>query len=1252
MRIATSRFVWLLSSLPCALLAQPDRITAPVDALQTVVLPGGAHPEAQPQFDWGRVDPARRINGITVMLKRTPEQQMALEQLLEEQQDPASPNFHKWLEPEEYADRFGISRDDMAAIVSWLGSQGLGVDYVARGRNWLVLSGTAAQVEAAFRTEMHLFEVDGETHYSNVTELSIPAALEPVVLGLSGLDDFHPWPAGRAIRPYNTDSKGNHTLAPGDIAKIYNIPSNLDGTGQKIAVVGETLVDLADIRTFRSQFGLPAKDVHLVLGPVDPGTVDATLGEANLDLDWVSAVAPNADIYYVYSKSAWDAAAYAVDQKIASTLSMSFGYCEQKISASPAVSAQNIRNTAQTANSYGITWIAATGDSGAAACDTPWDSTNPEASNGLAVQLPTSVPEVTGVGGTEFTDQTSTYWSSTNGPTGGSAKSYIPETGWNDSVSLGEIAGSTGGASVFFSKPPWQTGANVPPDNQRDVPDVALSASPSVDGYWVSLKGGWQIWGGTSAAAPVFAGIVTLLNQNLGTSGLGNINPTLYKMAQTAPLAFHDVTTGNNKVPCVTGSPNCTNGTLGFSAGPGYDQVTGLGSVDASYLISHWNASAAIATTTRVTASATSISAGATTVLTVTVTAASGSTAPAGSVSFAISKASLGTATLVAGAGGVSTAQLTVYGSQLPASATTAITASYSGGAGFNGSSGSVSITVTVPTATSAIVPSIAPNPVYQQQPDANGYSWFYTVRLTEIAGVATTLTGFSIDSSDYSSSITSFFGSATIPARGTLSAAIRSIGLTVPTTRLYSFSGKDASGATWTQQISVPFFGQQIAASMALTSAPGTVVQNPNGYSQCPQGYQQWFQRLNLQEQNGYGVVLTKFVAGGFDLTDSISGWFGSLRLAPLGALYAGICWPDGTQPTTMSYEIDGTDTAGNKIVATASVPFRAPVAGGGGALSASPASVGMSVTGASGNQSATSSIRVTVPAGQQWSVSVFPANQQTKWLVAYPLSGTGPATITLQASSPGFANGAYTATLVVQSVDTVPQAINVPVAFTIGASSAISIGGIANGASFQHVYAPGMVLSVFGTNLANSTQTAYTLPLPTTMAGVSATVNGIAAPLYYVSPGQLNIQAPYETATGTALLAVNNNGQVATSSFTVTASAPGIYLQSGSAITPNASGRRGQIYTLFVTGAGEVSPQVATGAGPAGSQVPVPLLNVSMTIGGVKAALDYVGIPSWSVGTLQINFTVPSNAPVGLQPVVVTVGSASSVAANFTVQ
>jgi uncharacterized protein (TIGR03437 family) len=635
---------------------------------------------------------------------------------------------------------------------------------------------------------------------------------------------------------------------------------------------------------------------------------------------------------------------------------------------------------------------------------------------------------------------------------------------------------------------------------------------------------------------------------------------------------------------------------------------------------------------------------GGSTTLTATVTAASGSATPTGSVSFTLPGKSLGAANL-SGSGAAATAQLTVAASQLTVGSNV-VTAAYNGATGFIGSSGTVTVNLSVPTAPAYVVPSVWPNPIFQQAPDANGHTFLYTVRLSEIAGTPATLTGFTIAGSDYSSDIQSWFGSAGIPANGTISASLWSQPAAIPSNFVFGFSGTDASGAKWTQQIAVPLLAQPSSASMALASLPATVALIPDT-THCSSQYP-YLQQLNLQEQNGYEVQLTRFLSGGNDNSSAIGTWFGSWRLPPFGALETGICWSISNPPKTLSYEVDGTDTAGHTVVATLSVPFQNPVASP-GALTISKSSVVMS---ASPSQSASTTVNVTAPSGQPWTVSTFPAGEKSAWLVVSPLSGTGPATVTLVAAAPGLASGVYTTTLIFQSVNTTPQFVNVPVAFIIGASTTTSIGGVANGASFAHVYAPGMVLSVFGTNLAPSTLTAYTLPLPLTLGGVSATVNGIAAPLYYVSPGQLNIQLPYETTTGTALLAVVNNGQLATYSFPVTASAPGIYLGPTSAITPNVSGSRGQEYILFVTGAGEVSPPIATGAAPTGSQVPVPLLNVSMTIGGIAAPLDYVGIPSWSVGTLQINFTVPPTAPLGLQPVVVAVGSATSAAANFTVQ
>jgi len=184
---------------------------------------------------------------------------------------------------------------------------------------------------------------------------------------------------------------------------------------------------------------------------------------------------------------------------------------------------------------------------------------------------------------------------------------YIPETTWNDTTATNSLSATGGGASVFFAKPSWQTGTGVPNDGARDVPDVALAASPNHDGYLLCSQNscvngfrlastdatnpnGLNLAGGTSFGAPAFAGIVAILNQKIG-SKQGNINPTLYAVAASTPAAFHDITSGNNIVPCSTGTTNCpTTGTAqyGFSAGTGYDQVTGLGTIDANILANAW----------------------------------------------------------------------------------------------------------------------------------------------------------------------------------------------------------------------------------------------------------------------------------------------------------------------------------------------------------------------------------------------------------------------------------------------------------------------------------------------------------------------------------------------------------------------------------------------------------------------------------------------------------------------------------------
>ncbi|HEY1759536.1 MAG TPA: protease pro-enzyme activation domain-containing protein [Bryobacteraceae bacterium] len=546
------------------------------------------HPLAQPRYDQGPVEGSLHLGYIQMMFQQTPAQQAGLDRLLASQRDPSSPDYHKWLTPEQYADRFGLSTDDLARVTAWLKSAGFTIESTARGRDWVVFSGTAAQVESALHTSVHRYAIGAETHVAIATEPVLPAEFKPLVGTILGLNDFHPksmW------KPGYTSGSG-YTLAPGDLATIYDInglyQQGFDGSGQKIAVVGQAAVQMADIQQFRTSYGLgPAKITMVQNGT--PWVDQADMIEADLDLEWAGAIAPNAMLIYVYGADADSAAFYAIDQNLAPVVSESFGLCEAVLppSVPPQVEAE-----AKKGNAMGITWLASSGDQGAAACDYG----EATASLGLAVNFPASVPEVTAVGGTEFNEGNGTYLGSTNGTHGNSALSYIPEMAWNDTIPVfvletgPSLASTGGGISTLFPKPSWQIGPGVPADGQRDVPDIALASSNLHDPYNIVSSGQPLQVGGTSAATPVFAGMVALLNQYLKQSGAGNLNASLYELALSTPSMFHDVVNNNNVVPCVAGSPDCEGGTLGYNAGIAYDMTTGLGSVDLFNLVTGWSA--------------------------------------------------------------------------------------------------------------------------------------------------------------------------------------------------------------------------------------------------------------------------------------------------------------------------------------------------------------------------------------------------------------------------------------------------------------------------------------------------------------------------------------------------------------------------------------------------------------------------------------------------------------------------------------
>jgi len=840
------RSVLFLSLFASVLPAQQDRITTAIDARRSVVVRGSVSPQARPEFDRGAVEPDFRLGNITLMLRPSAAQQAALEQLLTEQQDPASPNYHNWLTPEAYAERFGTSAADLEKVTAWLRSQGFAVQYTARGRDFISFSGTASQVQAALHTEIHRYQVGGKTHFANATEVSLPAAIEPIVAGLLGLHDFHPRAPRHQALPNFTASDGTHYLLPDDLATIYDLAPLYEygytGVGQSIVIVGQSDIHPSDIATFRSSWGLSPTNIQLIATGTYPGFDSDNEVEADLDLEWSGAMARSATLIFVFSDDADYSAYYAIDNNLAPVISESFGLCEYLVGIE-RLGLYYYEVEAQKGNALGITWLASSGDSGAAGCDYQV----PIATQGLNVILPSSVPEVTAVGGTEFNEGSGNYWSGTNGLYGGSALSYIPETAWNDTVAAvaqeGPIESGGGGLSAVYKKPAWQTGPGVPNDGARDVPDVSLTASALHDPYLIVTGGEVGGIGGTSASAPAFAGMIAVLNQYLvqngvqAKPGLGNINPKLYSMAASGKSGvFHDVTTGNNIVPCQANSANCVNaqsgntagagtgvtvapcqtpncggGSFGYTAGPGYDLATGLGSVDAYNLITVWGGIQVIPTTTTLTVNPAVVVANGSAVLTAAVKAASGTRSPTGPVSFTLGSNMLGTATL-AGSGGTATASITVSGGQLIAPNNT-VQANYGGSPTFGPSSAAATLTVDNP-AISQVAVSVTPNPVYQQAPDANGATFSFTVRLSDTAAVPTTVTGFTFDGVSFASSIAQFFGSTTLAAHGSLSANLKAGNITVPSTVTMVFTGQDATGASWSQQIAVPFLPQQTSSN------------------------------------------------------------------------------------------------------------------------------------------------------------------------------------------------------------------------------------------------------------------------------------------------------------------------------------------------------------------------------------------------------------------------------------------------------
>jgi len=690
-----------------------SRVVEAVDDTRTVRLQGNVHPLARPANDQGALADSQPMTRMLLLLQRSQEQEATLRQLLEDQQNKASANFHAWLTPEQFGKQFGPTDADVQAVTDWLTRQGFQVKKVGTGRTVIEFSGNVAQVRNAFHTEIHRFVVNGEEHFANVSDPAMPEALSPVVNGVMGLHNFRKRPFIHRVGKFRQDLTTGQILplftfndvngtfygvGPADFATIYDIPSNYDGTGQSIAIVGQSNILIQDTRDFRTMFGLPANDPQIILNGPDPGLVSPDEAESDLDVEWAGAVAPAAKIILVTTLATEtdgvdgiDASAlYIVDNNVAPILSYSYGNCESNLGATGNAYYNALW---QQAAAEGITVVVAAGDNGPAGCDNA--TTETSETGGIAVSGIASTPYNIAMGGTDFNQvgNQTTYWntSSSNNNVYPSAKGYIPEMTWNQScagqsggvnacasatTTTGlNISAGSGGPSAVYRKPTWQTGTGVPADGARDIPDISLFASdggfegngksfyivcesdldiPGDTGCNLTSRSAntpfhdFQGTGGTSAAAPTFAGIMALVNQKTGQRQ-GNANYVLYSLAARAPSAFHDITTGNISVPCTGSSTDdcsttssssigvmtTTNGgtTIAYTAGTGYDLATGLGSVDVTNLLNAWASPSLTATTTSLTGpSPSSITVDASVSVSGSVTKTSGTGAPTGVV--------------------------------------------------------------------------------------------------------------------------------------------------------------------------------------------------------------------------------------------------------------------------------------------------------------------------------------------------------------------------------------------------------------------------------------------------------------------------------------------------------------------------------------------------------------------------------------------------------------------------------------------
>ena len=522
-------------------------ITEAVSDTKLVTLGGNTRPEANAANDRGAVAADFPLDHLLLQLRRSPEREQALDQYIDEMQDPKSPNYHHALTIKQLRERYGLAQQDLDKIEDWLKSHGFTINRVYPNGMVIDFSGTAGEVSAAFHTEIHQLDVNGKMHIANMSNPQIPAALAPAVVGVVSLNDFRPQPQSRVNPNYTFGcsdppfTTACFAVTPADLATIYNLSplfsAGISGQGQTIVVIEDTDVfSLNDWSTFRSTFGLSSftggsvSQVHPA-SCSDPGVHSGAEQEAILDAEWASAAAPSAaiEIAACADTETTPGQILALENLVNSKttppaiVSNSYGIAEALQGATFNAAIASVYQTAVVTDLVSI--FVASGDSAGAYADQGFDSV---ATRGISVNGAASTPYNVAVGGTDFSDTfsgtNSTYWSSTNTAVFGSALSYIPEIPWNESCAstliasflkfpstfglesvcnAGEgldIAGGSGGPSGCatgtpsttgvvsgtcqgYAKPGWQSVKGNPADGVRDLPDVALFAANAPWGH-------------------------------------------------------------------------------------------------------------------------------------------------------------------------------------------------------------------------------------------------------------------------------------------------------------------------------------------------------------------------------------------------------------------------------------------------------------------------------------------------------------------------------------------------------------------------------------------------------------------------------------------------------------------------------------------------------------------------------------------------------------------------------------------------